>query len=268
MKTVQSQGALDEAISRSAVYGVLARAFGFPGTGQREGMTELAPALAAVAPAIGVEVSLLAESTPTREELAAEYARLFTHSSSRDCPPWETAYAAKEIFQQTQQMADIAGFYRAFGVQATPGAERVDHIGNELEFMQFMSAKEAYAYQHMGVARVRQCRKAQRLFLRDHLGCWGPSFGRRLAALDPGGWYGRAGALLQLWLMEELRRLDVTPARTVDEPVLPLPEPDEEGPDFSVSPADGEFVGCPLTGESGDRGSRWPGYVPLPLLET
>lgn len=268
MKTVQSQRALDEAIGRSAAYGVLARAFGYPDAGQRAGMAELTPALASAAPAIGAEISLLAGSIPAWEELGGEYGRQFTHSSSRDCPPWETAYAAKEIFQQTQQMADIAGFYRAFGVQSTPGAERVDHIGSELEFMQFMAAKEAYAYRHMGVARVRQCRKAQRLFLRDHLGCWGPSFGRRLAALDPSGWYGRAGSLLDRWLTEECRLLDVTPARTADEPVLPLPEPDEDGPDFSAPVGNGEFGGCPLTGQAGERGSRWTGYVPLPLLES
>lgn len=268
MKTVPATNAVDQAIGRSAVYGVLARAFGYPGTAQQDGVAELLPALAAVEPAIGVEVSQLVTSRPAPALQAAAHARLFTHSSSRDCPPWETAYAAKEIFQQTQQMADIAGFYRAFGVQAIPGAERVDHIGNELEFMQFMAAKEAYAYRHMGVARVRQCRKAQRLFLRDHLACWGPAFGRRLAMLDPDGWYGRAGALLDRWLAEECRLLDVAPAKTVDEPVLSEPEPDEEGPDFSGLPLGLEGLGCPPAGPAGERASRQPGYIPLPLIET
>jgi TorA maturation chaperone TorD len=267
MKTVYAGGALEQAIGRSAVYGLLAQALAFPHAGQGAAITELLPALAALPGMVAGDADELAGSLPEREVLAVEYARLFTHSTSRDCPPFETAYAAKEIFQQTQQMADIAGFYRAFGVEVTPGGERVDHICAELEFMQLLAAKEAYAYQHMGAARVRQCRKAQRLFLRDHLACWGPGLGRRLAMLDRSGWYGRAGRLLAGWLEEECRALDVTPVQTTDTPVLPWPEPDEEGPADSPFLAEAiDCDGCPAI-EADGATAGVSGFIPLSLIE-
>jgi TorA maturation chaperone TorD len=267
MKTVHAGSAVEQAVGRSAVYGVLAQAFAFPHAGQRAAIDEVLPALAVLPEAIADDVDELVASLPEREALAADYARLFTHSTSRDCPPFETAYAAKEIFQQTQQMADIAGFYRAFGVEPAPGGERVDHICAELEFMQLLAAKEAYAYQHMGAARVRQCRKAQGLFLRDHLACWGPGLGRRLAMLDPYGWYGHAGRLLARWLEEECRALDVTPAQAADTPVLPWPEPDEEGPTDSPFLAEGlDCDGCPAVEADGAMAGA-SAFIPLSLIE-
>lgn len=215
--------------ARSALYGLLACAFAYPEPVHRSEMAELDAALAELPNGLSAEARALAADLPDGVTLEDAFIRIFTHSLSKDCPPFETSYTATDIFQQTQQMADIAGFYRAFGVEVTPGTERVDHICAELEFMQLLTAKEAYARLHLGAPRVGQGRRAQRLFVRDHLGCWAPAFGRRLAALDPTGWYGRAGVLLAAWMEQECRTLTATPAVPATAPTLAWPEPDDGG---------------------------------------
>jgi TorA maturation chaperone TorD len=75
------------------------------------------------------------------------------------------------------ELADIAGFYRAFGVEITPGTERPDHIAVELEFMHLLAVKEVVAAgREDGGEHARICRDARATFFRDHLGRWfGPS---------------------------------------------------------------------------------------------
>jgi TorA maturation chaperone TorD len=84
---------------------------------------------------------------------------------------------------QPHRLADLAAFYRAFGLEvAEDAAERHDHISLELEFLCVLAAKEAYALEHqLDPDSVAHCREAQRQFLRDHPGRWLPAFSRRLA---------------------------------------------------------------------------------------
>ncbi len=51
---------------------------------------------------------------------------------------------------RTLELADVAGFYRAFGVQVSPGSERADHITTELEFMHLLAVKASIALQEEG----------------------------------------------------------------------------------------------------------------------
>jgi DMSO reductase family type II enzyme chaperone len=267
MNVVAASREVDQAVGRSAVYGLLAQVFAYPTQGL---VQTAAAALAALPDTSGVAFRALVETMPPAQELEAAFTQLFTHSSSRDCPVHETSYTAREIFQQTQQMADIAGFYAAFGVETRAGGERPDHISVELEFMQYLTVKEAYARQHLGAARVRQCRRGQRLFLQEHLGGWGPAFGRRLAALDPDGWYGRAGRLLAGWLEQDCRSLNAAPVFVVDGPQLAWPEPDDgacgAGDELAMAGTEDVCSGCPMADSAGAAGR--PGFVPLSLVES
>lgn len=115
----------------------------------------------------------------------------FGHAARGSCPLNEIEYGdlkADPLFQP-HRLADLAAFYRAFGVEVSDDAgERHDHICIELEFMCVLAAKEAYALEHqLDAAELALCRDAQRKFLREHLGRWTPAFTRRLAAasVDP-----------------------------------------------------------------------------------
>jgi DMSO reductase family type II enzyme chaperone len=110
----------------------------------------------------------------------------FGHAARGSCPLNEIEYGdikADPLFQP-HRLADLAAFYRAFGLEVTDDAgERQDHLCLELEFMCVLAAKEAYAMEHQFVAeQLAQCRDAQKQFLREHLGRWTPAFTRRLTA--------------------------------------------------------------------------------------
>lgn len=142
------------------------------------------------------------------------YTRCFGHAMSKDCPPYEAEYAQAHIFQKTHTLADIAGFYRAFGLDlAADSHERVDHASVELEFMHFLCLKEAYALakQHPE-QQLALCREAQGKFLREHVCRWAFGFARRLRAKAGDTVYQELGQLLAAFLEAELRALGLTPA--------------------------------------------------------
>ena len=113
---------------------------------------------------------------------------------SKECPPYEVQYCPQTFsIYRSQRMADIAGFYRAFGVEPGRDApERPDHIACELEFLAWLVAKERHALAQEGdlwIDRARTCRDAQRNFVAEHLAWWVPAFahalGDRARSLEP-----------------------------------------------------------------------------------
>lgn len=141
------------------------------------------------------------------EALEEDYLRVFTHVFAADCNPCETSYTARHLFQLSQQMADITGFYHAFGLEVS--ATRPDHITVELEFLAFLTYKEASAVLEGRARQAAVCRSGQRRFLRDHLGRWGISFAGLIEKKAGDRLFGRAGALLKHYLESEAAFLSV-----------------------------------------------------------
>lgn len=171
---------IEKARARSHAYLVFVHALiDFDGTAKLVDVCDSAAAIAQSLAAAGLECaparlealrdSLLAGKE--RGALREEGLRLFGNLRAEGCSPYETEYSNAHVFQRAQQMADIAGFYRAFGLEPSSEGERVDHIAAELEFMHFLSAKEAYACEH-NPSEAEVCRDAQRKFLEDHLARW------------------------------------------------------------------------------------------------
>jgi TorA maturation chaperone TorD len=153
--------------------------------------------------------------------------RVFSAVESQDCPAHEATYETNDVFRQAHLMADVAGFYRAHGV--TVGGterERPDHIAAELEYLGFLAHKQAYAIEHLGGDAQAECVRTQRRFLRDHLGRWAPSFGRRLALVADEPFLRAVGELIAWWVEADLDDLGVAPATVLDEPAPPLPPDD------------------------------------------
>lgn len=204
--------------ARSQVYGFLTLGFGDPdrvpiGLLKREGK-RLADSLAMLGETKSLAVAralrpLLAAMTPGG--LQAAYVACFGHTISKECPPYEAEYGAAHIFQKTQTLADIAGFYRAFGLETAPDLhERVDHVSVELEFMRFLCLKELYALEQGHPAeRLVQCKEAQAKFFGEHVGRWAPAFARRLRDLAGEGYYARMGELTDAFLTGELAALGI-----------------------------------------------------------
>lgn len=221
------------AVSRSLVYTFLSRALAHPAAEHLAVLTErVVPVLAEFvddeeAPA-GLRDALRGVAAPL-EELRDAHTAIFTMTVSPDCPDYETAYCGGDVFKQAHAMADVAGFYRAHGLE--PGGqqyERPDHITTELEFMGFLARKEAYAIENLGKDEVQMCTEAQALFLQSHLGCWGPSLGRRIEAqAGQGSLYQAVGRALASWLAGECARFDVVPEQVLEEPTLDWLGPDD-----------------------------------------
>jgi DMSO reductase family type II enzyme chaperone len=121
-----------------------------------------------------------------RDALLVEYTRLW--GSDLVCPHYETDYVRGDSFRAVHVIADVAAFYSTFGVRvAADQRERPDHIAVELEFMNFLATKQAYALSQGEAGPARLCRQAQSKFFADHLGQWAARFAETLlaAAHDP-----------------------------------------------------------------------------------
>lgn len=222
---------LVEATARHTVYTLLANGLSFPTEDRlrlmRERLVPAAGRLVLPAP-LDRDVGSLASAVEDDLDVAREqYTGLFPPIASQDAPGYETAYRGDGIFQQSALMADIAGFYRAHGLQAGgTERERTDHITVELEFMAFVAKKEALAIQDSAIERAGMCRDTAALFLQDHLGCWGPAFGRRAAAVSESSWLTSMGRLTADWIEYDLAAYGVEPTEVVDTP-LPQDPPDD-----------------------------------------
>jgi len=85
-----------------------------------------------------------------------------------DVPPYETSYETSGPGAGLpQQLADIAGFYLAFGFRAA--RERPDHLETEGEFLSLLYVKEAYARISDDPANAEVCSEGRAKFLGEHL---------------------------------------------------------------------------------------------------
>jgi len=219
--SARADAAVVGALRRASVYRLLGAALAYPmaaRVGALARWAELAtgawadPALAGALARFGAAAR---GSDP--ETLAAEHVRLFDREVR--CPPYEGAWGAVAVTGKAALLADVAGFYAAFGLGPAAGQpETEDHLGAELEFMGALALKEAWALARGQGEGLDVTRAAARAFLAEHLGCWAGSFARHLAATSPAAFYRRLAALLEAWLARELAGLEVTPLRRADGP--------------------------------------------------
>lgn len=102
-----------------------------------------------------------------RKKLITEYDVLFRN---KGIWLYSSEYTAKEVFQKSNQMSDIAGFYRAFGLELDE--ERPDALTIELEFMHYIIFKSIYAVEKdLPDAHEKRliCIEAQKKFFNEHL---------------------------------------------------------------------------------------------------
>jgi len=145
-------------------------------------------------------------------DLQAEHRRVFSNVITLDCPPYETLFGNDHVFAQSQVMGDIAGFYRAFGVELSKDIhEWLDHLSVEFEFMHFLAYKESYSRCHDGADKTQIVLDAQKKFVKNHVGRWVPLFGRMLVKKAGSGFYKHVADLMAEWMDFEVAFLGVVP---------------------------------------------------------
>ncbi len=193
------------ALRRSQLYCFLADAMLYP-TGN---WLLDAPLVEPVLNELNLDHQRLHGHTLSLSDLQAEHRRVFGLTGSL-C--YETEYGLPHEYRQSQEMADIAGFYRAFGFE-NGGVirERPDYVATELEFMHLLTLKEVYACEAGEQEHREVCVDAQRKFLRDHLARWLPLFAKRLQQAMIDGVYAELTALVVAFVAAEADRLDAQP---------------------------------------------------------
>lgn len=198
---------IDTAIRRAQVYSFLSGAFLYPAG---ENWTEDAPLLTDILDDLDFDPpNLPAQLTPL-PQLQTAYRHAFGLTGSL-C--YETEYGLPHEFRQSQEMADLSGFYRAFGFTlGGPIRERPDHLAVELEFMHILALKEAYAANQGAVEQVEVCVEAQRKFLQEHLGRWIDLFAHSLALNAGQGVYSSLAHFAADFIKADAARLGAQPA--------------------------------------------------------
>ncbi len=204
----------------AALYRWLARGFAYPGDGHaralardyarldRDLLQEILP------PCVTKRLARTARAWRGKSdaELAADYTRLFL----ADTPValHETAYGdAQRIAGRTAELADVSGFYLAFGLVITEREPDLpDHASVELEFLSLLLLKEAYALAHGRRGPYRIARDAAAAFLRDHLGRWLGALAKALAEHAAGSPYVVLAELAEAVVAHECRRRRVQSA--------------------------------------------------------
>jgi TorA maturation chaperone TorD len=144
--------------------------------------------------------------------LGRDFDLLFEVHAGLAAPPYETEYTREtpqHSMSQGVQMADIAGFYRAFGLQISNASpDRVDHLSAELEFMYAMAAKEEAARLENNQEHQIIVRDAVGKFLQEHLTRWPTKFRERVTGVlgQESGVYPLLAELIEWWVQVDARQ--------------------------------------------------------------
>lgn len=116
-----------------------------------------------------------------------DYEKNLGHTANSATPAYELEYGEAHSRREPQELADITGFYNAFGLKVSDRLlERGDHVSVECEFLHFLLHKESVALEDGAQDKAEICREASQRFFSDHLAHWLPAFARRLSKNSEG----------------------------------------------------------------------------------
>jgi TorA maturation chaperone TorD len=211
------KGSLFPLLDRAYAFRLLAEAFGYPAPGHARRVAKMFRRLGRSSghrPALRRALARAGRVWPAADDdrLGREYARLFLGAGV--CSLHETAYGdARRVAGRAAELADIAGFYAAFGFALSDAdPDLPDHLCAELEFYSAMLLKAAYAGRRGWTERGRTVEQALRGFLKDHLARWTGAFAAEVARAGGSSPYAALGALAAALVADEARRMRARPA--------------------------------------------------------
>lgn len=182
MSSAMNISRIESAMARSRIYALLAKGFRYP---DEENYSQLADGsyaeeiadafVACAADSVGDFRESLAglQTGNSRMELESAYLSAF----ETDMPePSVSLYEGSHHLQGNKPglLLELKSFYRAFGLTIADSENDLeDALTAELEFMQFLTAKQAQAEE--GALDKSPYLRAQRDFLQRHLAAWLPA---------------------------------------------------------------------------------------------
>jgi TorA maturation chaperone TorD len=132
--------------------------------------------------------------------------------TGRKISPYATEYMAEKVSRKPFELADIAGFYKAFGfivAEDSRNKESLDHISIELEFMAILTWKHEYAKNSNQEENLKIVHDARMAFVSDHLAKWGFFYCQQIGRLTGHEFYKRLAKLYKLLLTLECHRYSI-----------------------------------------------------------
>lgn len=215
------------AVDRARLYSLVAIGLDRPGEeldmllSENEFGSELKDAAAGLdEPDIAYAANAVAEAAESVgvEDLYHRWGSLFGVEEGVTVSPYELTYLPGPLLTTTRDLADISGFYRAFGLRIAEGQnDRADHILFQTEFLSHLSLREATLQTEEETEGVAVVVGARRAFIDDHLGRWYWRFAEEVSKRDD-GFYAALTDLVATLVETEIDQLDVDPDWVPDDP--------------------------------------------------
>jgi TorA maturation chaperone TorD len=142
-----------------------------------------------------------------KENIRNEFVNVFGHTLSKQIAPYALEHLKNsDVFFQTQKLADLNGFYKAFGMEVE-SIERADHISTQSEFISFLLLKEILALKDELIEEKEVCEKAFFDFSQDHFLDWVKMFAENLVDKVDGEFYSLAGKFLLTFIENEKKSI-------------------------------------------------------------
>jgi putative dimethyl sulfoxide reductase chaperone len=106
------------------------------------------------------------------DDLRSDYIDIFDRSQATN-PLYESDYGQNQAMAKGHELADIAAFYHAFGLEfdsENKTKEMLDHVSIELEFYAYLLAKQEFLKAGNDLDGVDIVYDARKKFMKDHLG--------------------------------------------------------------------------------------------------
>ncbi len=197
----------DIAAARLAMYQLLARGFSYPTEAFFQALEsgEYGEHMQGAAETLhlALDIGNLVNSEGTsREDLETEYLKAFELNMPRkSCSLYAGSYLPGT--ERGSVLLSVRRIFEQFGVAPDPEQdEPADFLAGELEFMQFLIAKELQAYEMKRDGEPY--RRAQSDFLQHHLALWIPAFAKATDALLADPFYRHLADTLDRFIRHEI----------------------------------------------------------------
>lgn len=135
------------------------------------------------------------ELSGEKDTFLREYDRLFR---AKEIWLYGTEYISEHEFQRSNYLADISGFYKAFGVEIK--SDRPDSLEAVLEFMHYLIYKEINA---PSAEKARICIYAQRKFFNEYVSPMAKAIAEKVIAQTQDSFYRTIVLEMREFLAEE-----------------------------------------------------------------